>query len=215
MRKDTLCWKCDKACGGEAGCSWFNGFIPIDGWEAKETDISYYIKRCPLFILDKRIPHRAGEKCLSVKELAVMLGRSPRTVMRYSKERIIDILWGFGFDARVRDVSKRRKIYIKERNMKEDEKVVSEKIFQIMNADNLNKCSKGYTYLFEALYIGIMESDINVKTYGEIYAKLSNKFGERVSSIERAIRYCILNSNISKTFKEYLNIVRMRIRVGI
>jgi hypothetical protein len=32
----TLCWKCQKASGG---CSWSRDFIPVDGWEAKPSQI--------------------------------------------------------------------------------------------------------------------------------------------------------------------------------
>lgn len=55
---DQLCWSCKKACGGDRGCAWFNGFIPIPGWTAYPTisDIirvrkvkSFRIKKCPLY----------------------------------------------------------------------------------------------------------------------------------------------------------------------
>ena len=57
--KPTLCWKCEKACGG---CSWSADFKPVDGWKAKKTIISanhgngsaleiesYLVRSCPKF----------------------------------------------------------------------------------------------------------------------------------------------------------------------
>lgn len=57
--KPTLCWKCEKACGG---CSWSADFDPVKGWTAKRTIIkgdtnenchrdieSYIVFKCPLF----------------------------------------------------------------------------------------------------------------------------------------------------------------------
>ena len=32
------------------GCSWEREFVPVEGWEATPTKISYDVKRCPLFI---------------------------------------------------------------------------------------------------------------------------------------------------------------------
>lgn len=66
-RPKTLCWHCQKACGGPSGCSWFNGFKPIEGWEAipetmrfngiHDGQKSYTVIKCPEFEEDKK---RAG-----------------------------------------------------------------------------------------------------------------------------------------------------------
>ena len=60
----TVCWHCQKACGGPSGCSWFNGFKPVPGWEAISNTIqyegtqkgltSYTVIKCPEFIADNR-----------------------------------------------------------------------------------------------------------------------------------------------------------------
>ena len=36
-KRQQLCWSCKKSCGGENGCSWFNGHNPIPGWTAVPT----------------------------------------------------------------------------------------------------------------------------------------------------------------------------------
>lgn len=69
---DTLCWFCDKACGG---CSWSRKLEPVAGWDAKESKIlswngdnvrSYTVFSCPEFVLtEKSEPeYRAWEKNL-------------------------------------------------------------------------------------------------------------------------------------------------------
>lgn len=62
--RPTICWKCQKACGGPNGCSWFNGFKPVPGWEAISNKMqyngiqkgltSYTVIKCPEFIADNR-----------------------------------------------------------------------------------------------------------------------------------------------------------------
>ena len=55
QRKATLCWDCKNACGG---CSWSRSFVPVKGWDAKETSLksaegdikSYFVTMCPEFI---------------------------------------------------------------------------------------------------------------------------------------------------------------------
>lgn len=60
-KNSSLCWECKKATGG-SDCSWANEFIPVEGWDAKQTtivicstrgyeknDISYIVRKCPLF----------------------------------------------------------------------------------------------------------------------------------------------------------------------
>lgn len=54
MSDNTLCWKCQNACGK---CSWSARFEPVKGWKAKETIInnyyrsikSYEVINCPDF----------------------------------------------------------------------------------------------------------------------------------------------------------------------
>lgn len=57
---DTLCWFCERACGG---CSWSDKLEPVAGWNAEKTKIlitkgtnidSFIVKDCPLFILTPR-----------------------------------------------------------------------------------------------------------------------------------------------------------------
>lgn len=53
--KESLCWKCNKTCGG---CSWTRNFKPVDGWVAtkrifryKDGKVikSYCVNSCPEF----------------------------------------------------------------------------------------------------------------------------------------------------------------------
>lgn len=63
-RPKTLCWRCQKACGGPNGCSWFNGFKPIKGWDAipetmrlngiHDGKTAYTVLKCPEFVPDNR-----------------------------------------------------------------------------------------------------------------------------------------------------------------
>ena len=56
----TLCWSCKNACGR---CEWSAFFIPVRGWNAKETFIknqhkgteykSYHVYECPKYIPDR------------------------------------------------------------------------------------------------------------------------------------------------------------------
>lgn len=58
---NTLCWQCKRAYGD---CSWSESFVPVKGWNAEPTIIkgnkkepeiySYNVKKCPLFIKEKR-----------------------------------------------------------------------------------------------------------------------------------------------------------------
>ena len=60
---NSLCWECKRAYGG---CSWSRDFVPVEGWEAEATIIngvregkkplvkSYDVKRCPLFVQDRK-----------------------------------------------------------------------------------------------------------------------------------------------------------------
>lgn len=51
---DSLCWSCGNSF---KDCSWFNDFVPVEGWDAKRyrienNDYSYVIKSCPKFTYD-------------------------------------------------------------------------------------------------------------------------------------------------------------------
>ena len=50
VAEETLCWGCAKACGG--GCSWSKDFVPVKGWDAKETRKGYLVTSCPQFEAD-------------------------------------------------------------------------------------------------------------------------------------------------------------------
>lgn len=43
-QSDTICWHCEKACGG---CSWADRFEPVEGWVARKGNISYNVRKCP------------------------------------------------------------------------------------------------------------------------------------------------------------------------
>ena len=60
MTKETLCWKCTKACGG---CSWSDHWehTPVPGWTATRASVknddreawSYLVTECPEFVPEK------------------------------------------------------------------------------------------------------------------------------------------------------------------
>ena len=52
-KHDTLCWKCQKACGGY-DCEWAAALKPVDGWKTKKivkdgNIYSYTVIKCPKF----------------------------------------------------------------------------------------------------------------------------------------------------------------------
>lgn len=63
--RDTICWYCDRACGGKNGCSWSRTYTPVEGWTAIRNDMgvqrgylgrrisrsveSYRVIKCPEF----------------------------------------------------------------------------------------------------------------------------------------------------------------------
>ena len=98
--KPTLCWKCERACGG---CSWSADFVPVDGWEAIPTKIAadrgYYVEKeinsfivtnCPLFKDDtakyKPRPLPFDERKPIEKKL-----RKPRTIKGSLREKIFNL----------------------------------------------------------------------------------------------------------------------------
>lgn len=78
MKKDTLCW----GCANYAKCSWSKG-VPVENWKAEKTIIgnstsiveSYCVLDCPQYQAEKK-------QQTSVKEIASLIGKSPRTVFR-------------------------------------------------------------------------------------------------------------------------------------
>lgn len=60
MMSKTLCWSCQKACGG---CSWSKQLVPVEGWQAIRRDIhnnvvgadmeSYRVIVCPQYVEDE------------------------------------------------------------------------------------------------------------------------------------------------------------------
>jgi hypothetical protein len=98
---DQLCWDCKKACGGEKGCPWFNGNIPIENWTAVPTITeviekdgefepvhSYHITKCPLFEREERIERKTD------RVFAEEIGISVRTY--YRKKRSLKKLKALG-----------------------------------------------------------------------------------------------------------------------
>lgn len=90
IKKETLCWKCAKACGG---CSWSSkAHKPVDGWTAERRDVpvqnkpepleSYIVESCPEFVSDGKkheriyynkieIPHETMQKIIKLREKGV------------------------------------------------------------------------------------------------------------------------------------------------
>ena len=94
-KKDTLCWDCQRACGG---CSWSQSFTPVDGWEAQPTKIkcgrrgfisSYLVTACPLFIPDKAELTVADKAGLTIAEAANILGVKVDTMRAWRARGIL------------------------------------------------------------------------------------------------------------------------------
>lgn len=98
--KKTLCWDCKKACGGESGCSWFNGFVPIPGWDAEENEFGYKINNCPQFVLEGL----GGKRYVWIKasELAGLINVSLRTLQRHELEWVNNKLSKSGLECTIR-----------------------------------------------------------------------------------------------------------------
>lgn len=96
---DTLCWSCERACGG---CAWSCNLTPIPDWQATPTKIqdsehsyeSYLVYSCPLYKpttdyydseaqLLKLISNRTGYKAYSMREHRE---EALRAYIRYSKK---------------------------------------------------------------------------------------------------------------------------------
>lgn len=113
-KKETLCWKCAKACGG---CSWSSrAHKPVTGWTAERRDLyiqnssvpveSYVVYDCPEYVSDGRehgeakysappLPESMVEEIISLREntglsyekIAERLGISQQTVRKYYHTR--------------------------------------------------------------------------------------------------------------------------------
>lgn len=99
-RLNTLCWRCNKSCGGIDGCSWFNGFKPVPGWNAMATIIkspnsnktidSFEVVDCPQFEQDRRIHQRKTQK-QQAKELGISVRTLQRKVKKERSGSYVDI----------------------------------------------------------------------------------------------------------------------------
>lgn len=104
----TKCWDCKNAVGG---CSWSSRFIPVDGWDARETTIrgvpagartpSYHVISCPEFVPDgagdqhlksgRKTRRKPGEALrlrgtgLTVEEIAELHNVSPGAIYKWLK----------------------------------------------------------------------------------------------------------------------------------
>lgn len=56
----SLCFDCQRPLMGKDTCSWHKEAVPVEGWLAKKTEISYAVKYCPLFIPD--LPHKRAKR---------------------------------------------------------------------------------------------------------------------------------------------------------
>ena len=114
IKKETLCWKCAKACGG---CSWSSlAHKPVTGWTAERRDLyiqnssvpveSYVVHDCLEYVPDGRehdapkqdvppLPESMVEEMISLREnagltyekIAERLGISQQTVRKYYHTR--------------------------------------------------------------------------------------------------------------------------------
>lgn len=76
--KETLCWTCQHAAGPDR-CSWSRAFIPVEGWNARRSDLrcdnrmieSYFVQKCPQYRADtweRKQAARAGRMGLELSE---------------------------------------------------------------------------------------------------------------------------------------------------
>lgn len=93
-KKETLCWRCEKACGD---CSWSDGsFTPVEGWKARKTTLpnnyiytdSYLVYECPLFVDDTHRYNKSPKRNIFenevVKEIMIRR-RNPEEVLTTNK----------------------------------------------------------------------------------------------------------------------------------
>lgn len=109
-----LCWKCSNF----SSCPWSYG-IPIEGWVAEKTEISYLIKKCPLFVADK--PKNPKYKRVYVKDIGKILNKDIRTIFRYlatKQTKLNKMLRDKGYELRIELDDKLNNYYI--RKLEED-----------------------------------------------------------------------------------------------
>ena len=117
---ESLCWKCKKSCGGENGCSWFNGFIPVQEWKARKTKNGYLVHYCPLFEQDTSVQKPADcvnnieWEYIRTEDLANRLNMSLRTLFRKNIEKLQEIARKNNFELMVSVNPPKRNFYIKE-----------------------------------------------------------------------------------------------------
>lgn len=99
-KKRTLCWNCSKATGG---CSWSKSLLPVDGWDAEETDVSFKVNACPEFEKDntKKVP---------VKNIAHLPDYTFKTLDRYINEEKFEDLNQLLFDEHYRMIERLKSI---------------------------------------------------------------------------------------------------------
>lgn len=99
-----LCWKC----ANFSSCPWSYG-IPVEGWVAEKTKISYSIRKCPLFVNDTK-----NLKRITIKGISKLINKSERTVYRYMKKGKLKImLKDIGYDFLVKDNEHTKTFYIR------------------------------------------------------------------------------------------------------
>lgn len=115
---EQLCWKCRKARGGEEGCSWFNGFIPVDGWVISNSINGDYIKECPEFVLDEKTSHRWVNGLVRIfsNDLSKKLGMSQRSLFRKGDKELIELAKTHNLDLVITITQKKRVFYIRRIN---------------------------------------------------------------------------------------------------
>lgn len=117
---ESLCWKCKKSCGGKNGCSWFNGFIPVEEWKARKTKNGYLVCYCPLFEQDTLVQQLADcvnnieWEYIRTEDLANRLNMSLRTLFRKNIETLQEIARKNNFELMVSENTSKRNFYIRE-----------------------------------------------------------------------------------------------------
>ena len=54
----TLCWTCKNSVPNpdkNLGCSWSECLVPVEGWYAELTNISYFVIDCPEYIPEDKL----------------------------------------------------------------------------------------------------------------------------------------------------------------
>ena len=108
----TLCWSCERACGG---CSWSDkSFTPVEGWIAEKTIYrakkdkfvtSYVVKSCPLY-------KPLNYKQVQLDELVKLLHTTKRTFMRRTRKDKIQLANRFGYDLKIDKGDSNNEYYI-------------------------------------------------------------------------------------------------------